>query len=481
MTFEHLLDHDACFVNAYATSLNDSKLISLLEYIHELDLNGKNIEIFNKLLLNKKMQNRLKLLGNQTIINYLPINILNIVLKDDYFKSLFLSLKINEINKLVEGGLIIPYFFIQDDDFIRKYLDVASVQERRFYVNNLIKNNYSIYEILGNKLNDLDDEEVNNSLNEFEKLLKINDIKMAKQIFSKRIFELLIDRYFFDFVYNIKINMKMLIDFISKIDEKIISSKRLYWYYLFLNFENKPLERQIEIYKIIPKDISEWLYEDFRSCQNYAYNLINQNILDLNKLQSEEKDDVIIYKLNGEDFLLPVHVTEYAKGDANFLWNKKSDIKTLSISLIGSKCLGLYRNPKEWIVVGFNKLNTNDIMHMYHTDSYSHGEYSTDKVNEIYTPKDFLSKTFNYNEILIAQNILNNKKLVPSYLVCYDEVTDDDIKVSQGLKVPIILIMTKCYSKKDSFYFDHLDDHYVTNLDSLFVKEIGEKQKMKKV
>lgn len=109
--FEHLLDHDAYFVNAYATTLNDTKLLFLLEYIHKLDLNGKNIEIFNKLLLNKKIHNRLKLLGNQTIINYLPINILNVVLKDNYFKSLFLSLKINEINELVEGGLIIPYFF----------------------------------------------------------------------------------------------------------------------------------------------------------------------------------------------------------------------------------------------------------------------------------------------------------------------------------------------------------------------------------
>ena len=273
--------------------------------------------------------------------------------------------------------------------------------------------------------------------------------------------------------------MKMIVDFISKINDKIISDERLYWYDLLLNFENESLERQIEIYHIVPEDISEWLYEDFRTCQNYAYNLINQNILDLSILDKENKDDVTIYKLNGEDFLLPVHATEYSKDDNDFKWDQNSDIKTLSISLIGSKCLGLFRNPKECIIVGFNKLNSNDIMHMYHADSYSDREYSTKKINELCMPLELLSKTYGYNEILIAQNILNNEKLIPNYLVCYDEVTDNEIKLAKKLTVPIILIMTKYYESYDMPYIDYNDDYYVTNLNSLFMKEIGEKQKIK--
>lgn len=252
---------------------------------------------------------------------------------------------------------------------------------------------------MNKKLNKLDDEEIKNSLNEFE---EFSEPETIKPIFSKKIFELLIDRYFGDFVYNIIVNMEMMVNFNSKIKEKIIDSERLYWYNMLLKFNKYSIKKQIRIYQEIPQDISKWLYEDFRKCQNYAYNLINQGITNLNKCKKIVKDSVTIYELSGEDFLLPVHVTKFSKDGLDFEWYQNSDIKTLSISLIGSKCLGLYRNPKECITVGFNKLNINDIMHMYHADSYSRQENSTNKINELCTPLELLSKTYNYNEILVA-------------------------------------------------------------------------------
>lgn len=212
---------------------------------------------------------------------------------------------------------------------------------------------YSIYELLNNKTHDLDWGEVNKFLNEFDKLLSI------------------IDRYFGDFVYNIIVNMKQVVEFNQKINNKIIDKERLYWYNLLLNFDSHFIIDQIKIYQSISKEIYVWLYEDFRKCQNYAYDLFNQSVTNFNKSKKRFENGINIYELNGEDFIIPVHATAFSKNDNNFIWNEGGSTRTLSLSLIGHKCLGTYRNPKEYLVFGFDKLNINDIIHMYHADSYS--------------------------------------------------------------------------------------------------------------
>ena len=62
------------------------------------------------------------------------------------------------------------------------------------------------------------------------------------------------------------------------------------------------------------------------------------------------------------------------------------------------------------------------------------------------------------NEILIN----NSDKLIPSYIVCYDEIKEGDIEASKCLdNIPIILINTKKYNQEKTS-IDLTDNNYAT-------------------
>ena len=477
----YLIIHDAhlkYFLGNLSGSITE-KLFNMIIENNELEsLHYLNKDDFCKLLEREDVINKIKFINDNDIIKRLPIESLTKLLIDPYFKSKLLKMKIDDIDLLIRDGLVLPNNFMNDGDFISKYIDISSISIRRIYIKSLIPNNYSLYEKINNTLNEMYD---NNAFDELKKEYCIvtkasDDLELKKQIgtlYSNRYLQILIDRYFEDFDGNILTNIYTILVFNKK--HNIISNDRVKYYNLIRDFSEFDMDGQNRIYSSIPKDISTWLYEDFRSCQNMAYNLLNQEIIDTSMLKSQTIDNISVYELNGEQFILPVHVMINRRCEDNIKWSDKC-VKTQSITLIGNENLGTYREPNEYLVVGFKKLNINDIMHVYHSDSFSSCERSTDRINEIYTPHELLSLTQGYNEILISQQNLNTI-LTPDYVVCYDEVTQDDIRCAKKLgNIPIIKINTRCYSMHRSG-IDYHENNYVKSVQDLYSYESAKRMK----
>lgn len=122
MDFMKVFKHGVNFAKSYILS-NDERFVAFINYACQF----RDIDEAVKLFLDKKIQNKLKILNIQFPINSLPISILNSMLNDNYFKNRFLDLKIEYINGLVLKGLIIPFSYIKDNVFINKYLEVIGV------------------------------------------------------------------------------------------------------------------------------------------------------------------------------------------------------------------------------------------------------------------------------------------------------------------------------------------------------------------
>lgn len=439
--------------------------ISVLEYLNPSD--------FNRLLEREDIKNKIKIIVSDELLKKIPSTALSKLLFDSYFRSKLSKMKIDDIYFKIKKGLILPNFYMYDEDFISKFINITNIPMRRIYIKALMNNNYSLYEIINNRLKEAYDNNIFNELiNEYNMVTRLSDDEELKSkiwlLYSDKCLQLLIDRYFEDFDGNVLTNICTILNFNKT--NNVISPERLKYYNLIMNFDKYDINTMIKIYKIMPKDIGTWLYEDFRKCQNVSYDLINKETVDISKLKEEKVDGISIYELNGEEFVLLVNTLIYRRSEDDIKWGNDRS-KTLSLTLIGNESLGTYREQDEYLIVGFKNININDIMHVYHSDSFSSYEDSTNKVNEIYTPHELLSNTKGYNEILVSQNEMKNTLLKPDYVVCYDKVLEEDIKSAKKLgNIPIIVINTKYYSMKSSG-IEYEENNYVRNIDDLYSYE----------
>ena len=439
--------------------------ISVLEYLNPSD--------FNRLLEREDIKNKIKIIVSDELLKKIPSTALSKLLFDSYFRSKLSKMKMDDIYFKIKKGLILPNFYMYDEDFISKFINITNIPMRRIYIKALMNNNYSLYEIINNRLKEAYDNNIFNELiNEYNMVTRLSDDEELKSkiwlLYSDKCLQLLIDRYFEDFDGNVLTNICTILNFNKT--NNVISPERLKYYNLIMNFDKYDINTMIKIYKIMPKDIGTWLYEDFRKCQNVSYDLINKETVDISKLKEEKVDGISIYELNGEEFVLLVNTLIYRRSEDDIKWGNDRS-KTLSLTLIGNESLGTYREQDEYLIVGFKNININDIMHVYHSDSFSSYEDSTNKVNEIYTPHELLSNTKGYNEILVSQNEMKNTLLKPDYVVCYDKVLEEDIKSAKKLgNIPIIVINTKCYSMKYSG-IEYEENNYVRDIEDLYSYE----------
>ena len=439
--------------------------ISVLEYLNPTD--------FNRLLEREDIKNKIKIIVSDELLKKIPSTALSKLLFDSYFRSKLSKMKIDDIYFKIKKGLILPNFYMYDEDFISKFINITNIPMRRIYIKALMNNNYSLYEIINNRLKETYDNNIFNELiNEYNMVTRASDDEELKSkiwlLYSDKCLQLLIDRYFEDFDGNVLTNICTILNFNKT--NNVISPERLKYYNLIMNFDKYDINTMIKIYKIMPKDIGTWLYEDFRKCQNVSYDLINKETVDISKLKEEKVDGISIYELNGEEFVLLVNTLIYRRSEDDIKWGNDRS-KTLSLTLIGNESLGTYREQDEYLIVGFKNININDIMHVYHSDSFSSYEDSTNRVNEIYTPHELLSNTKGYNEILVSQDETKNTLLKPDYVVCYNKVLEEDIESAKKLgNIPIIVINTKCYSMKYSG-IEYEENNYVRDIDDLYSYE----------
>ncbi|MBQ9181195.1 MAG: hypothetical protein IJ134_00940 [Bacilli bacterium] len=432
-----------------------------------------------------------------------------------------------DIKKLILNKIELPHFFFKDKYVINLIIN-SEVDEYRFLINNLyyrqsisdvsnleekrekyyksLLSTYDftkkmflkyqkVFELLKTKI-DIFELIKNDSFNTLlpsvqykieiiyynQKISKPEKTKQIKNLLidlsSKEYINILIDYYFKDVTYNFIMNACEIIKFNENV--KCISDNNLQLYKIIVDcYKNNKIN--FDILKSLNKKSSYEFYEDLRISKNKSYEMINNSLkIDLKNKKNNKLSDkygVDIYDFNGEEFNMLIHNTGINKDNSiNNVFD--SNCSATSLSLISNKRMKYYNNFKSSIVIGFDNIDINNVIHVYNSDSYSlfiKGEeetLATNKLNKIYTPDNLIFDTFGYNEILY----LSDNKLLPKYVLCFDgEIKKLDIKVSKKFNIPIRNINTKKYvdryKKTIIKMFDNSED-YVQNYEELKAKII---------
>ena len=459
--------------------------LNYIEYLNEdvqLEIlkDKENVEIIK----NKKVEyNFLGLLGKSSI-EYL--------LNDSYFENIFLNSPINFIANIIKRGVKLPTKFHYSNVLIEKYLQIEDpiifieclidLGEENFYLKDVIKAkrekiNVQKVESIDTKLGifkeyvkylNCDDEDVLELGDTYEKRLN-----KLQSITSNKLLDIIIGMNYEDVPYNFLKNLQNIINYVENNDINMIPIDRLNIYKKILKFKKLSIEDKISLFYELNnrKTALTEFYDDYKSCYNDSLIKMKNNCLkveNLKKSSLSDKYNLNIYELNGEKFKMLINHTYMHRNDndPNMTWGDNQ--KVASLSLIGDKCLQTFRDPKNYVILGFNDFDYQNIMHIYHSDSMSAHEFSSKRVIDLLNPDDLIAQTVNYNEILMK----NSNKLKPSYVVCYDDIKEGDIAASRKLgNIPIVLIHTDKYEQQISM-IDFFNNDYISYSDYRMMQNV---------
>lgn len=466
------------FGNSYFKYLIETGQVSYIKYLNEtvqLELLSvrENLEIIKKQKL------------DYTFFNGLEKQAIEYLLNDSYFENIFLNSPIDFIANIIKTGVKLPTKLHYSNTLINKYLEIDDPIIFTEYLIDLEKENAYLKDIIKTKRQIEDRKKVENidkNLGIFKKYIKylnsdnkqslklgntyekrLNNLQLAT---SKKLLNMIIGMNYEEIPYNFIKNLQNMLKYVEVNDINIIPSYRLDLYKRLMSFHKLSLEDKINLFYEISnnKNASGEFYDDYKVCYNSSLIKLKEECLDVNnftKSSLSDKYGINIYELNGEKFKMLINHTKLPRDEdgLNLIWGPQQEVA--SLSLIGDKCLATFRNPNERIILGFNEFDYRNIMHVYHSDSMSSHQFSSNRVVDLLNPDDLINNTINYNEILMKYS----DKLKPSYVVCYDDIKVGDVDVSKKLgNIPIVLIHTDKYEQQISMA-DFFDDEYISYFD----------------
>ena len=457
-------------------------ILYLIEYIDNKKLDYSKtciVDIIRYSLRSDELQ--VKFLNEANIdINYKKEMFFgfNSQIVSNYINNNLVFLKLEDINKLLKYSSVeINPNLYENGEFMINYLLGATPYETRRNIDYLdlrVDANY-FYDLLNNledkiiKLynSDLDIIEysnnnlINNLLNKY-----FNKKNIDKKIITKKIlFQIVIDKFFQDCIRNVCLNIKEIIDFNNNI--KLLTNEKLLFYQEILSLFDKDNKEIIKFYNKYKDNIlvSDF-YDDINICKQESYNQLKKSCLkieNINNLKDKNlsnKYNLDIYRLEGIKFKMLVTCrSTIPKGNARGARN--------CYSLISDNNLQVFSDKN--YIYGFNNFDIKKIMHIYEADSYSDNvlKNTTKLVNRIRMPDEILSTNL-MNEI----QILNEKigyntyeRLLPNYVICFNELNDKSIEAAKLLNIPIIIINKSKYEKdKKIKILDNFGSTYMTSI-----------------
>ena len=276
---------------------------------------------------------------------------------------------------------------------------------------------------------------------------------------------MIVDYHFEDVPYNFFLDVTQLCNF-QETEGRTLSDKDLSIYQRLLKLDELSYEEKIKLHhELINEDWISKHYDVFRQAKDKAATLIKEQMLNpsnidayLDKTQTE-KSGVPIYVLDGQDFFAFVKSISLSKERVIEPSDLRFYVDGSSFSLDGSKKLDTFQDPKEYYNLIYGDFPIDQVIHMYPVDSFTKylrnsTSKATSRVYELYTPTQFVEKSTDYNEILLAQknnskvgDELNDNLKSPTILgiYCYDEITENDIASAKKLGVGIVVVNTKKY------------------------------------
>ena len=307
-------------------------------------------------------------------------------------------------------------------------------------------------------------------LSDDEKVNKIRNLLINKS--SHKFLEILIDRYYKD----IDINFFGDLDNVNSFNGRVnILSEDSKFRYKRISELRDNCEVDIDFYKSFKMDdYSSVFYDDVKLLQSYAYRSMLNKLTDISmisNLKGESLNGVDVYNFEGEKFYFLIHSFNprlYKNFNDAFSSNFKKSVT--SLSLINNDVLGHY-GGSENVVLGFNQIDISRIVHVFNKDSFSgerHDDIFSERINKLYTPDDLMLNTVGYNEIVYYNYLDNYNRLIPSYVICFDNIREIDSLIARRFDIPIMRINTLKYPKPKRVTMSMLDtdEKYVFSYES---------------
>lgn len=309
--------------------------------------------------------------------------------------------------------------------------------------------------------------------------------KYLQQESNLQMSNMIIDYHFEDVPYNFFLDIEELIHF-QKGEGRTLNDEDLSIYERLLKIDSLSYEEKITLHKsLLQTNWVEKHYDVFREAKDKEVSLIKEKMLNENNVQEFYNEElsfqhgVPVYVLDGQEFYAFIKSLPKEKYLPLTMDDIESTVDGGSYSLDGAKKLNTYRNPKYAYNLIFSDFPSNQIVHMHLVDSFS--KYvrtsttnATNRVNELYTPKELVEISSNYNEIILSQknslrenDEVNERLGLPKMLgiYCYDEFWDIDVDSAKDLGIGIVLVKTKAYDTKN-INQDHLEQLKVSISDS---------------
>lgn len=232
----------------------------------------------------------------------------------------------------------------------------------------------------------------------------------------------------------------------------------------FIDSENQ--DELKKIFELIHKceDVNNLVSNIEKKYNSYCKKTICNNLY---KTKNKPK----IIEFSGQEFNILIHKIKGhgLRGFANklidnpSLWFSKWIFGSyISTSLISDLFLGV--DEGLGCIFGFVNIKIDDIIDMGTEDIFSSiNLYKSKRKNpksNYYPLKRFIQKTsMLYNEIVIRR-FRNKKAIMPDCIVCFDDITNTDIKMANYFDIPIYLIHTEKYIEKMNDNLTNLLNNY---------------------
>lgn len=292
---------------------------------------------------------------------------------------------------------------------------------------------------------------------------------------SKKLSEIIIDILFQDNIYNVWLNIKEMLRYNEKLENKVINDEWKNFYNIILNFDNISNKQKMELLREMrSKNINVKFYDDLRKLKDVSYDLIKEDLFNLSKDKIEKDDnlskvyDVPVYDLRNKEFNLLVRSQKP--------FQEETHVSRWCYSIISNENSDVFGHNYSDVTFyyGYNTFENDRIISALEQDSFSGDnkeDFTTKYVNRIMTTEELVTNSSWYSEL----NIVNLQKTRdtyeskrPDYLVVFSQIEPRHIEEAKRLNIPIVLIeLRKLDTKKHQEYiipFDKEYDIYVSDI-----------------
>lgn len=452
------LDNDQLFVylmksmdtvSSVMSNLSYESVMTIIKKMNDLHMEKESYSFVR--MLNKEDQKKLLDEINDLNVLALIIKCMDNNTQKDFFlhddRAKLIYTKFNVV-ALSENGIVFNQDILNNPVFFShiKSLDISLMRRSINSIENTNPNNHlreSVLHYYDELISEYDKEK--QILHAYD--TQFTDFEYAKEPSAHLLSDIVIDALFEDNLNNVTLNIKEMLRYNEKLDEKILNEEKISFYQMILNIESLDNEQKIALYNNYKnKNIYTEFYLDLRKLKDKSYESLNQSLFKAEKQVDcfigtvKEQFGVDIYDLRDKEYTMLVRCLQRPFEE---------------IARTSRDCYTLISNNNNTVmsddgyIYGYQAMDINRVLHVNESDSFSTWNYdaenTTKHINRIMTKEEITSSIgdLSYSEIQIQNKKDENGNYIsmkPDYLIAYDMVSKDVLEESKRLYIPICIL-----------------------------------------